>query len=189
MLPDKPRAERERSSFNCGTEAVGADPAPFGHLVGGRVWLTDGRRSKDGTNLVLDDSRGINGAITKIGQHAVDVGDRHTELLFRPAHDGVIDGFVRAGVTAERVRPDSWPGQFGQCTSSHENITVSVGHVTRKGEMEWRLTRVDGRFGRRANWRPILGNEDDQFFDGAHKTTGYPESVLCQKTLMCVAKR
>jgi hypothetical protein len=48
---------------------------------------------------------------------------------------------------------------------------------------------VHGRLGRRAYGGPVLRNEDDQLFDSTHKTTGYPESVLCQKTLVCVANR
>ena len=61
--------------------------------------------------------------------------------------------------------------------------------MTGKREVQRSVGRVHGRLGRRADGGSVLSDEDDKFFDGTHKTTGYPESVPCQKTLTTVAKR
>jgi hypothetical protein len=61
--------------------------------------------------------------------------------------------------------------------------------VARKSEVQWGVGGVDRRFRRGPHTCPVLGEEDDQFFDCAHDYSGYPEMVLLEKTLMFVAKR
>ncbi|VXB62060.1 hypothetical protein PLANTIT3_50433 [Plantibacter sp. T3] len=95
-------------------------------------------------------------------------GDRQAELGTRPTQHGVHAVLVRAGVSAERVRPDARPRELRERAPGHEDATVGPDDVAGEREVERRLQRVDGRLRRGADAGAVLGEQDDEFFGYRH---------------------
>ena len=114
-----------------------------------------------GDRTVLEDFLNGLGNERSNRQHG-EVADLQAEFLLGTAGDGVLEGLVRARVTAETVGPHAGPRALAERAAGHQNRAVSAEDVARERQVQRRVSVVHLRLQRRADRLARLAEDIDE---------------------------